>query len=98
MGITSAIVLYAVTWFMTMFVALPIGLKTQGDLRQENGIDKVEGTHDGAPANYNPKRKALWVTGVATVIWGVLVVIITSGWISWHDLDWTAKLPSVADS
>ncbi|MCA0042805.1 DUF1467 family protein [Celeribacter litoreus] len=93
MAITSAIVLYAVTWFMTMLVALPIGLKTQGDMGE-----KVDGTHDGAPANYNPKRKALWVTLFATVIWAVLVTIILSGWITWHDLDWTAKLPSVADS
>ncbi|MEG3661131.1 DUF1467 family protein [Celeribacter halophilus] len=93
MAITSAIVLYAVTWFMTMFIALPIGLKTQGDMGE-----KVEGTHDGAPANYNPRRKALYVTVAATVIWGILVAIISSGWFTWHDLDWTAKLPSVADS
>jgi Predicted secreted protein len=93
MALTSAIVLYAVTWFMTMLVALPIGLKTQGDLGE-----KVEGTHDGAPANYNPKRKALWVTIVATAIWALLVAVILSGWVSWHDFDWTAKLPSVADS
>ncbi len=98
MAITSAIVLYAVTWFMTMLVALPIGLKTQGDMRAEGKGDKIEGTHDGAPANYNPKRKALWVTAVSTVIWAVLVTIILSGKITWHDLDWTAKLPSVADS
>lgn len=93
MAITSAIVLYAVTWFMTMLVALPIGLKTQGDV----GV-KVEGTHDGAPANYNPKRKAIWVTVFATLIWLVLVWLISFSGITWHDLDWTANLPSVADS
>ncbi|SFK03036.1 DUF1467 family protein [Celeribacter neptunius] len=93
MAITSAFVLYAVTWFMTMFIALPIGLKTQGDVGE-----KVAGTHDGAPANYNPKRKALWVTLVATVIWAILVAIVSSGWITWHDLDWTANLPPVGES
>ncbi|AVW91884.1 MULTISPECIES: DUF1467 family protein [Roseobacteraceae] len=93
MAITSAIVLYAVTWFMTMFIALPIGLKTQGDMGE-----KVAGTHDGAPANYNPKRKAIWVTVFATAIWIVLVGLISYSGITWHDMDWTANLPSVADS
>ncbi|AJE48318.1 DUF1467 family protein [Celeribacter indicus] len=93
MAITSAFVLYAVTWFLTMFIALPIGLKTQGDMGQ-----KVEGTHDGAPANYNPKRKALWVTVVATVIWAGLVTFVLTTDLTWRDLDWTAKLPPVSGS
>ena len=93
MAITSAIVLFAVTWFMTMLIALPIGLKTQGDMGE-----KVEGTHDGAPANYNPRRKAVIVTLVTCVIWVCLVTFITFTDLTWHDLDWTARLPSVADS
>ena len=93
MAITSALVLYAVTWFMTMFVMLPIGLRTQG-----NDDEVVPGTHAGAPNNYNPRRKALVVTGVATVIWGVLVFIILQGWFSWRDIDWTANLPPIGES
>ena len=31
MGITSALVLFAVFWFMILFIALPIKLETQGD-------------------------------------------------------------------
>ncbi|WP_417249373.1 DUF1467 family protein [Celeribacter sp.] len=93
MAITSAIVLYAVIWFMTMLIALPIGLKTQGDMGE-----KVEGTHDGAPANYNPRRKAIVVTLVTTVIWALVVAVILSGIFTWHDFDWTTRLPSVADS
>jgi predicted secreted protein len=92
MSIVSAIVLYAVTWFMTMFIALPIGLRTQGD----EGVI-VEGTHAGAPANYNPRRKAIYVTFVALAIWLVIVGVIYSEVISWHDLDWTEHLPSVGD-
>lgn len=93
MSIISAIVLYAVTWFMVMFVALPIGLRTQGD-----DDDIVEGTHAGAPSNYRPRRKALIVTLVSFVIWGVLVFVIFSGAVTWQDLDWTANLPAVGDS
>ncbi|WP_417243376.1 DUF1467 family protein [Celeribacter sp.] len=93
MAITSAIVLFAVTWFMTMFIALPIGLKTQGDMGE-----KVEGTHYGAPANYNPRRKAVIVTIIAFVIWVGLVSFITLTDLTWHDLDWTTRLPPVADN
>ncbi|RPE66385.1 putative secreted protein [Pacificibacter maritimus] len=84
MSIVSAIVLYAVIWFMTMFVALPIGLRTQGD---EGDI--VEGTHAGAPANYNPRRKAIIVSLVALVIWAAIVGVIYAEVITWQDLDWT---------
>lgn len=90
MSITSAIVLYAVIWFMTMFVALPIGLRTQGD---EGEV--IKGTHAGAPANYNPRRKAIYVSIAALVIWGAVVAFLTSGIFSWHDFDWTKNLPPV---
>lgn len=93
MAITSALVLYAVVWFMTMFLALPVGLKTQGDMGE-----KVEGTHDGAPANYNPRRKAIIVTAIATVVWAILVAVILSGVFSWRDFDWTTRLPPVGES
>ena len=44
MGITSAIVLFAVIWFLVLLIILPLRLQTQGDL------GKVEsGTHAGSP-------------------------------------------------
>ena len=46
MSIVSAIVLYAVLWFLTLFVVLPIRLETQGDRGEI-----VPGTHAGAPSN-----------------------------------------------
>ena len=51
MGIMSGLVLYAVIWFVVLFVVLPIGLRTQGD---EDEI--VKGTQAGAPANFRIKR------------------------------------------
>ncbi|MAY31868.1 MAG: hypothetical protein CMM86_04625, partial [Rhodovulum sp.] len=32
MTITAAIVLFAVIWFMVLFVTLPVRLRTQGDV------------------------------------------------------------------
>ncbi len=82
MAITSAIVLYAVTWFMVFFVILPIGLSTQGD---EGKI--VPGTHASSPARFPLKRKMVQTTLWGTAIWAVLATIILSGWISVRDID-----------
>ncbi|SFP81458.1 DUF1467 family protein [Tranquillimonas alkanivorans] len=93
MSITSAIVLYAVIWFMTLFVALPVRLRTQGD---ENEI--VPGTHAGAPANLQMKRKALWVTGISFVLWILIAGIILSGWITVRDFDWFGRMDPIPTS
>lgn len=87
MGITSSIVLYVVVWFLTFFVALPIRVKTQGDLDQV-----TPGTHAGAPEHHHLKKKALITTLVAFAIWGVLVWIITSGAITVRDFDWFNRM------
>ena len=87
MGITSAIVLFAVIWFLVLFIALPIRLETQGDRGE------VEpGTHAGAPAEFSFKRKAKLVTVIAVVIWAVLAGIITSGAIKVRDFDWFHRM------
>lgn len=90
MSITSALVLYAVFWFMTFLIALPIRVRTQGDLG-----DVVPGTHAGAPEHHHLKKKAWITTGVAFVLWGIAVCVILSGWISVSDFDWTKTLPPV---
>mgnify|MGYP001034430112 CR=1 FL=1 len=92
MSITSAIVLYAVLWFMTFLIAIPIRLKTQGDMGEV-----VPGTHAGAPEHHNLKPKALITTVVAAVMWGVLFWIITTGQITVRDFDWMDRLPPVSD-
>ncbi|MEL6958520.1 MAG: DUF1467 family protein [Pseudomonadota bacterium] len=87
MGITSAIVLFAVVWFMTFFIVLPLRLRTQG----EDG-DVVPGTHKSAPADAQIGRKARITTYWAIPIWAVLATIILSGWISVRDIDWFDRM------
>jgi len=82
MGITSALVLYAVIWFMTFLVVIPIRVDTQGDLG-----DIVPGTHAGAPENHHLKKKAWITTGVAFVLWLITSAIILSGLITVDDFD-----------
>lgn len=92
MGITSAIVLFAVIWFMTLFIVLPLRLKTQGDVGEI-----VPGTHASAPANFDVKQKAKVTTLVAIPIWAVVAGIILSGIISVRDIDMMGVLPPHSD-
>ena len=82
MGITSGLVLYAVIWWMTFFVVLPIRVTTQGDL------GKVEpGTHAGAPQVHHLKRKAWITTGIALVFWLIIAPIIIFGWLPVSEME-----------
>ena len=87
MGPVSAIVLFAIVWFMLFLIILPIRVQTQGDLK-----DIVPGTHAGAPEHHHLGKKALWCTGLSFLIWGAFVAIILSGVISVDNLeDWWGR-------
>lgn len=77
MTIGAALVLFAVVWFMTLFVVLPLYQPSQGDKD-----DVVPGTSPSAPANPQLGKRALIVTGITFVIWGILVFVIATGAIS----------------
>jgi predicted secreted protein len=87
MGITSALVLLAVVWFMVFFVVLPLRLTTQGEAG-----DVVPGTHKSAPADPQLKKKAKITTIWALIIWVILASVIWSGLITVSDYDWTGRL------
>ncbi len=87
MGITSALVLFAVIWAMTFLVVLPIRVQTQGDLG-----DIVPGTHAGAPEVHNLGKKAKITTVISLVLWAIIAGTIISGVISVRDLDWFDRM------
>lgn len=93
MTITAALVLYAVTWFMTFFIVLPLRLTTQGEAGEI-----VPGTPSGAPHQENIGRKARVTTLIATVIWAMLAGVILSGTITVRDLDFRQIMPAQTGS
>ena len=93
MGPTSAIVLFAVTWFMVFFVVLPLRLKTQGEVGEV-----VPGTHASAPADPQLKKKAIITTIIAVILWCIFTTIIFSRVISLRDLDLLGVMPPEATS
>ena len=87
MTITAALVLYAVLWFLILFIVLPINIKTQGELGQIS-----DGTPASAPENPNIKKKMLVVTIITTVLWSLLYAIISSEIVSITDIDVLGRL------
>lgn len=87
MSITAALVLYVVIWFVTMFVVLPIRLRTQGD---EGAV--LRGTHAGAPADFKLGRTLIVVTIWGTIAWAIAAGIIVSGVITVEDIDWFNRM------
>ncbi|MCX8226226.1 MAG: DUF1467 family protein [Sulfitobacter sp.] len=83
MGVTSALVLFAVIWSMIFMISLPIRVKTQGDLGEI-----VEGTHAGAPEQHHLKKKAWWTTGITLVLWMFTVWFIQSGLVTVADIEY----------
>lgn len=87
MGVTSALVLYAVIWTMVFLIALPIRVKTQGDLGEI-----VPGTHAGAPEVHNIGKKARITTLISIVLWMIIASIIVFEVITVRDLDWFNRM------
>lgn len=87
MGPVSGIVLFAVIWFLVLFVVLPLRLETQGDR------GKIEpGTQAGAPANLDMWKKARVTTYVAVVIWAIVAGVIWSELVTVRDLDFFNRM------
>ena len=82
MTITAAIVLFAIIWFMVLFICLPLKVKTQGD-----SGEVVPGTPESAPENGDIKNKILLVTAITGVLWVICFSIIVSEIIKIEDID-----------
>ena len=87
MAVTSALVLYAVLWFLTFLVVIPIRLKTQFDVGQI-----VHGNHAGAPHDHQLRNKAWITTAVAALLWAIIAYLIISGTLTVRDIDWFERM------
>lgn len=77
MDFVGAIVVFIITWWLSLFVVLPIGVKGQF----EDGDDVIEGTEEGAPKVAMVKKKMLWAT-YGAVVCTILAHFIVVPWIA----------------
>jgi predicted secreted protein len=73
----TGIAVYITIWWVMLFVMLPMGATSQ----HEAG-DVVAGTEPGAPVLANMKKKLVWTSMAAAVVWAGLALVIQSGLIS----------------
>ncbi|EAB6717946.1 DUF1467 family protein [Salmonella enterica subsp. enterica] len=63
--------IYFITWWITLFAMLPVGLRTQED---EQNV--VPGTEPSAPAGPHMLRAMIWTTVIATVLVGAFYGVV----------------------
>lgn len=81
MNLTGGIVLFAVLWFLTLFIVVLIGQRSQQDAGEI-----VPGTPAGAPADLRLKGKLIWTTAITTVIWAAIAYVILGGLVTRADI------------
>jgi predicted secreted protein len=68
MQVTTAIAIYFLIWWITLFAVLPWGVTAQGP-------DSPPGTDPGAPMVPRLVHKLIWTTIVSTVIFAILAFL-----------------------
>jgi predicted secreted protein len=82
MSVTTAIAIYFIIWWLTLFAVLPWGVRSQ----YESG-EISPGTDPGAPVLPRIALKLLWTTVVASLVFALLYVIYVCRLVTFDDLD-----------
>ena len=82
MKIGSAIAIYLLFWTVTLFVTLPIGVRTS----HEAGAEPVRGQADSAPHAPMIVRKMLLTSLISGVIFALFYANLTAGWVTLDDV------------
>lgn len=78
MKFTSILAIYALFWTLSLFVILPIGVKTSEEAGEEVG----PGHANSAPHRHDLKRKVVWTTLLAAVLFGLFYGNYVYGWVT----------------
>jgi predicted secreted protein len=89
MSLVSAIAIYFIIWWVTLFVVLPFGVRNA----HEAGEVVLDGNEAGAPVKPMMWRKVLVTTVLASVIFALIYGQITQGWIGFDDLPFLGLAP-----
>ena len=68
--ISTALAVYFVIWWITLFLTLPFGVRSQ----HEDGAGGTDGTDPGAPVLARMGRKLIWTTIISAVFFGIGMV------------------------
>ncbi len=80
----SALAIYFLFWFLSLFLVLPFFARTS----VEAGEMLVKGQADSAPQRFPAGRVALWTTAVGTGLFVLFYLNYVFGWITADMLDY----------
>jgi predicted secreted protein len=72
----TALFIYFLIWWLTLFTVLPLGVKRN----EEDG----KGFDAGAPAKPDLRKKLILNTVISAVILGIIELLVKTGVIDWH--------------
>ena len=75
--LSTAFAIYFVIWWVTLFVTLPFGVRSQ--LEEGGG---APGTDPGAPVATLMGKKLIWNTVLSAVIFAIAMFAYYQGWLS----------------
>ncbi|MCP8938279.1 DUF1467 family protein [Alsobacter sp. SYSU M60028] len=78
MGLSGAIALYFIVWWLTLFAMLPIGVRAQHEPGADNAAEPVSGSDPGAPRLPMMGKKIVWTTLAAIPVTAALYY-----WFTW---------------
>jgi predicted secreted protein len=81
MTFTTALAAFFLIWWVSLFVVLPWGVRSQHE-----GGEMAPGTDPGAPTNFRLGQKLLWTTAVAVVIYAGCYVVYSQHLVTLSDL------------
>ena len=84
---TSLLAIYVLFWSFTVFLVLPFGVRTTGEVGGEHIIGQAE----SAPHEFHLMRLLARVTVVATLLFALFVANYNYGWLTPEMLDLFAK-------
>ena len=71
MGLVTGIIVFLLIWWTSLFAVLPFGHERDAD---------------GTPKFSNMKKKFLWTTIVAIILWGIVFALIEADIVSFREM------------
>ncbi|HEY4985189.1 MAG TPA: DUF1467 family protein [Bradyrhizobium sp.] len=87
-AISTAFAIYFVIWWVTLFLTLPFGIRSQ----HEDGVGAA-GTDPGAPIASRMGQRLLWTTVLSAVIFALAMVAYNAGYLSIERLSKLMGMP-----
>ena len=78
------IAIYCLLWVLSAFLVMPFGVRTH----DEEGLAKIPGQADSAPARFRPRTVLLRATLVAAALFALFYFNYVNGWITIDGFDW----------